>query len=220
MLTIVSSKLKTGIVVAGLLVIGAAIIAPWFTQRYHQRQVEWWLDHSYPRSTNLLDEPHRYYSSYSDWSRAGQGIPHADRILIEMYRETDSAWEKNLLLYAMGAVPTATTVEFLSQVLHSSQDEELRESAFIYGLLCNAGTEIAQRALLEHAKDGTQTVDIRCQALLELLEKGNKDAIVYARQHGRPLLVAARAGGVHAWWTERLAKMLSSMTPASGPTSR
>lgn len=220
MLATVSGKLKTRIVVAGLLVIGAAIIALWFTQRYRQRQVEWWLDHSYPIYTNLLDEPHRYYSSYDEWSRAGQAITNADRILIEMYRETDSAWDKNLLLYAMGAVPTATTIEFLSDVLHSSHDKELRESAFFCGLLCNAGMEIAQRALLEHVKDGTRAAGLRCQGLAELLARGNEDAIAYARQHGEQLLLEARADGVHARVIEDVEKMLPSMTPESGPASR
>ena len=215
-----SRKMKTGIAVAGLLVIAVIGSAHWFIGMYNRRQVKWWVEHYYPVFFSLAPNEQLYFDSYAEWSRAGQAIPDIDRILIEMYSETESPDEKGKLLYAMGAVPGARTIEFLSEVLRSSANEPLRMAALNSGLLYNLEMEMVQPVLCDFVRDPQQPVGYRCQVLADLIKIGNKDAIDYADRYGLQLLWEAQSAGVHRRVRENLVRMLSSTAPTSQPLPR
>jgi len=215
---VVNRRRKICVAVCGLLLMAAAGVGVyavhWHIGR-HRRQVEWWLDHYYPRYGGLMPPEQRYFGSYEAWSQAGQAIPNADAILTEMYGEAGCERDKELMLYAMGAIPTPTTVEFLASVASSSESRHLRESALNYGLLINIEMPMVQLALLEYLREDQRSPYLRCLTMVELVDSGNADAAGYAQQNWRQVLLEAEADAKHDWAMEHLrSRVFAATRPA------
>lgn len=197
-----------------MLAVGVFVV-PGVMQYHRHRQVEWWLDHSYPIATNLIHQDHLHFASYQDWSKAGKEIPSIGPILVRMYDNADSEYDRTQLLYAMGAVASPRTVAVLLGTVQSTDSPKLREEALIYGLATNIEDPCIQEGLLGIVKDIRQPLDDRCWVLAELIHAGSAGARDYARQHGQGLLASARASGVIERYTVVLAEQIDKIDEGS-----
>ncbi len=152
-----------------------------------QERLQWWLDHSFPIFGNVVPDSNLYFASYETWSQAGKDIHDAGQILIDMFNDTDSEFDKVKLLYAMGAIGSLETNAFVCNLVRSTDSPKLRSSGLTYGLIPNLDEPAVQEYLVTFVKSTQQPLADRCRALDELLHAGNKYAIAYAKSHGHKL---------------------------------
>lgn len=210
-------KTKVAVSATGVAAVGVIVFWAWQAHTHDRRQVECWVEQIYLPHRNLAHQRHQHFSSYAEWSKAGKAIAGADMILVSKYRKSEDREEQGRLLYAMGAVPTPTTIAFLSNTLLSTRDSELREHVLTYGLLPNIAEPAVQEVLVSFVKNTQQSLADRCWVLAELLHAGSKEAIAYAKVQGQELLSKADASEVDSRCKTLLAEQMRKLTPASQP---
>jgi len=109
-----------------------------------QERIQWWLDHAYPIHANLLPVSYHYcFATYEEFRQAGRDIPGIEPILIDMYNNAESKFDKINLLHALAAVGTPETIAFIRTVAMSPDGEELLAKANLDAEL----TAVRRRAL-------------------------------------------------------------------------
>jgi hypothetical protein len=182
----------------GLLVFWAILGAVWFVHWDRNRRFEFWQENHYPTTNKFMMQEYCYYPSCEAWAQAGRDIPGVEDRLIAKFADVDEGYDRWLFIYSMAAINSPQSLDFLRDMLFSTDDEDLQTSIINAFYFCGTlGDEGVQAILLDYAKDPRFPAAFRCTLLAEVVLQGNQDSLAYVESHGKDLVLQAWKEGSH-----------------------